>query len=325
VTVAGVVVAFLAWQKLRPGAYNGWAPHQTVAGSIGEVLANAPMKTDVALAISVLALIGVVRIIRQRTQVWLLGCYLVAGFLYVVDAGFKAGWARAFFTGTWYQDTNRLAAYLPIFTVVLAAVGMLAVADVAKSAFGGTVSRLPRSNMGGVRAAAVAGLAGTVIAVVVLAWATQTGPVRGYVASGQVFYERDTKDSILSSDEYTLLARMDSEVPRDAVIAVNPWNGGALAYAFADRKVLEFHMGQPETKSMRVVAEALAKADSSAGVCDAVRETKVSYALDFGQQYLLNHPSSRRYQGLQNLESSKAVQLVDQQGAAKLYKVVACS
>ena len=158
-----------------------------------------------------------------------------------------------------------------------------------------------------------------------LAWVTQIGPVRGYVASGQVFYERDTKDSILSSDEYTLLARMGSEVPRDAVIAVNPWNGGALAYAFADRKVLEFHMGQPETKSMRVVAEALAKADSSAGVCDAVRETKVSYALDFGQQYLLNHPSSRRYQGLQNLESSKAVQLVDQQGAAKLYKVVACS
>lgn len=325
VTVAGVVVALLAWQKLRPGAYNGWAAHQTVAGSIGEVLANAPMKTDVALAISVLALIGMVRIIRQRTQVWLLGCYFVAGFLYVVDAGYKAGWARAFFTGTWYQDTNRLAAYLPIFTVVLAAVGMLAVADVGKAAFGGIVSRMPRNAMAGARPAAVAGLAGTVVAVVVLAWATQTGPVRDYVASGQVFYERDTKDSILSSDEYALLARMDSEVPQDAVIAVNPWNGGALAYAFADRKVLEFHMGQRETNSMRVVAEALAKADSSARVCDAVRETKVSYALDFGQQYLLNHPSSRTYPGLQNLESSKAVQLVDQQGAAKLYKVVACS
>ncbi|WP_104136337.1 DUF6541 family protein [Arthrobacter sp. ZGTC131] len=325
VTVAGLVVAYVAWEKLRPAAYSGWTPHQTVAGSIGEVLANAPLKTDVAVAISLLAVIGIVRIIRQRTQVWLLGCYLVAGFLYVVDAGFKAGWARAFFTGTWYQDTNRLAAYVPIFAVVLAAVGMLAVADVAKSAFGGIVSKLPRSTAAGARTTAVAGLAGTVIAGVVLTWATQTGPVRDYVASGQVFYERDTKDSILSSDEYALLDRIDAQVPEDAVIAVNPWNGGALAYAFADRKVLEFHMSQPETKSMRVVAESLAEAGTSAAVCDAVRETKVSYALDFGTQYLLNHPESKTFPGLQNLTSSNAVELVDQQGDAKLFKVVACS
>jgi len=89
--------------------------------------------------------------------------------------------------------------------------------------------------------------------------------------------------------------------------------------------VLEFHMGQRESKSMRVVAESLAEADSSPEVCDAVRETKVSYVLDFGKQYLLNHPESRTYPGLQDLGSSDAVQLVDQQGNAKLFKVVACS
>jgi len=323
-TAAGIALALVIWDKLRPAAYNGWTAHQTVAGAIGEVVANAPMKTDVTVAISILALIGLARIVRQRSQFWLFGCFFVAGFLYVVDAGFEAGWARAFFTGTWYQDTYRLAAYVPIFSVVLAALGVLVLADWAKAAFERLTPRLRGSALMKGRGAFLPGLAGMVIACVVLAWATQTGPVRDYVASNHIFYERDTKDSILSSDEYKLLARIDSRVPEDAVIAVNPWNGGALAYAFADRKVLEFHMGQRESKSERVIADSLSKADSSPAVCDAVRETKVSYALDFGKQYLLNHPSSRTFPGLQNLDSSKAVELVDQEGAAKLFKVVAC-
>jgi hypothetical protein len=324
-TVVAAVAVLLAWQTLRPSPYSGWTPHQTVAGAIGEVLANAPMKTDVTLVISVLALVGMGRIIRRRSQIWLVGCYFVAGFLYVVDAGFAAGWVRTFFTGTWYQDTYRLAAYLPIFSVVLAALGVLVAADVAKAALRGLTAKLHARNWRGFPLAPVPGLIGILGVCLVLAWATQTGPVRGYVASSQYFFERDTKDSILSSDEYALLARLGSEVPKDAVIAVNPWNGGALAYAFADRQVLEFHMGQRETPSMRVVAESLAEAGTSPTVCDAVRETKVSYVLDFGTQYLLNHPESKLYPGLQNLESSKAVQLVDRQGDAKLFKVVACS
>ena len=322
-SVVGAAAVVVAWQKLRPAPYNGWTPHQTVPGAIGEVIANGPMKTDATLLISVLALVGIARIIRRRSQLWLFGCYVVAGFLYVVAAGFAAGWARAFFTGTWYQDTYRLASYLPIFVVVLAALGVLAIADAIKPAAAMLALRL--RPVRGVRLSGVPGFAGLLASCLVLGWAAQTGPVRGYVASSQYFFERDTKDSIVSSDEYALLARLDSEVPEDAVIAVNPWNGGALAYAFADRKVLEFHMGQRESKSMRVVAESLAEADSSPEVCDAVRETKVSYALDFGKQYLLNHPESKTYPGLQDLGSSDAVELVDQQGNAKLYKVVACS
>jgi hypothetical protein len=322
-SVAGAVAVVVAWQKLRPAPYNGWTPHQTVPGAIGEVIANGPMKTDATLLISVLALVGIARLIRRRSQLWLLGCYVVAGFLYVVAAGFAAGWARAFFTGTWYQDTYRLASYLPIFVVVLAALGVLATADAVKPVAGMLALRLRPVH--GMRLSGVPGFAGLLVSCLVLGWAAQTGPVRGYVASSQYYFERDTKDSIVSSDEYALLARLGSKVPEDAVIAVNPWNGGALAYAFADRKVLEFHMGQPENKSMRMVAESLAEADSSPKVCDAVRETNVSYALDFGKQYLLNHPESKTYPGLQDLGSSDAVRLVDQQGDAKLYKVVACS
>ena len=324
-SVAGAVAVVLAWQKLRPAPYNGWTPHQTVAGAVGEVIANGPMKTDVTLIISILAVVGMVRIIRRRTQLWLLGCYFVAGFLYVVDAGYAPGWARAFFTGTWYQDTFRLAAYLPLFATVLAALGVLATADTLKATAGVLAVKLRAAGIGRMRLGGVPGFAGIVAVCLILGWAAQAGPVRGYVASNQYYFARDTKDSILSSDEYALLARLGSKVPKDAVIAVNPWNGGALAYAFSDRKVLEYHLGQAESKDMRTVAESLADAKTSPGVCDAVRATKVSYALDFGTQYLLNTPESKTYPGLQNLAASPAVQLVDQQGNAKLFKVVACS
>jgi hypothetical protein len=53
-SVAGAVAVVVAWQKLRPAPYNGWVPHQTVPGAIGEVLANGPMKTDATVLISVL-------------------------------------------------------------------------------------------------------------------------------------------------------------------------------------------------------------------------------------------------------------------------------
>lgn len=113
-------------------------------------------------------------------------------------------------------------------------------------------------------------------------------------------------------------------MPDDAVIAVNPWNGGSLAYAFADRKVLEYHQTQRKNADLRAIAQGLADAATKPGVCDAVRRLHVEYALDLGEQYLLNHPSSRAYPGLMDLEKSSSVQLVDQEGGARLYKVTAC-
>lgn len=330
-TLAAAAVAAVIWQAVRPGFYGRWKPHQTVAGAVGEVIGNAPMGTNMAVLISVLAVMGLVAIVRRPQHLWLVGCYFMAGFLYVVAAGFGAGWAREFFTGTWYQDTNRLAAYLPIFATVLAALGASFGVDAARARFAAPdgrlrpflQTRLPTIQVS--RGLRLQDLAGGLVVCTVLVLLTQMGTVRNYIVDSKIFYMRDTKDSILSSDEYKLLDRLDTEVPKDAVIAVNPWNGGSLAYAFADRQVLEFHQTQRMNNDMRIVAQDLAEADRSPQVCDAVRRLNVSYALDFGSQYLLNHPSSLRYPGLQDLETSKALELVDQEGEAKLFKVTACS
>ncbi|WP_172804305.1 DUF6541 family protein [Arthrobacter sp. QXT-31] len=329
-TVLAAAAAAVIWKLVRPGFYGGWKPHQTVPGAIGEVVSNAPAGTDVAILTSILALIGIATIVRRRTLWWLLACYVVAGYLYVVDAGYEAGWARDFFTGTWYQDVNRLAAYLPIFAVVLAALGVTAVVEAVRSMISRQGGRLQslfparRAAFMDVRGIRLPDLAGGVVVCALLLVLTQTGTVRDYIVDNKIFYQRDTKESILSSDEYRLLDRLPAEVPEDAVIAVNPWNGGSLAYAFADRKVLEYHQTQRMNDDLRIIAQDLANAASDPKVCAAVRKLQVTYALDFGEQYLLNHPSSRMYPGLQDLEKSRSLQLVDSEGEAKLYKVTAC-
>lgn len=329
-TLLGTAVAAVIWRMARPGFYGGWRPHQSVPGAVGEVITNAPVGTDVAIATSLLALIGIATIVRRRMMWWLLGCYVVAGYLYVVDAGYEAGWARDFFTGTWYQDVKRLAAYLPIFATVLGALGVTSVVDALRRLVAGRdghLSRLVTARRSGLMPAGgtrLPDLAGGLVVCALLAVLTQTGTVRDYILDHKIDYERDMKESTLSSDEYKLLERLPSKVPEDAVIAVNPWNGGSLAYAFADRKVLEYFQTQRSNPDLRIIAGNLANAETDPKVCPAVRKLKVTYALDFGNQYLMNHSSSLMYPGLQDLEKSPGLQLVDSEGEAKLFKVTAC-
>lgn len=329
VSLSGVVIAAAAWKFLRPGYYGGWTPHQTVAGAIGEVATNAPMGTDVLVVSSLLAALGAGAFVRRRAFWWFLGSYAAAAYLYIVDAGYARGWARDFFTGTWYQDTNRLAAYLPMFATVLAALGMSELGHAAWKwictlAEERREVRSLRHLAAKVGAPSVWKVASGVAACATVGLLIQLGPVRDYIVHNKVFYERDTRESIVSSDEYKLFERLAEDVPADSVIAVNPWNGGSLAYAFSDRKVLEYHQTHRKNGDTRTIAEGLAEAATKPGVCDAVRRQKVEYALDLGEQYLLNHPSSLKYPGLQDLEKSNSVQLVDQEGEAKLYKVTAC-
>jgi hypothetical protein len=328
-TIVGVAIAAAAWKFLRPGFYGGWRPHQTVAGAIGEVATNAPLGTDVLVVTSLLAALGAGAFVRRRAFWWFLGSYAAAAYLYIVDAGYAKGWARDFFTGTWYQDTNRLAAYLPMFATVLAALGM---SELGRAAWKWlcTIGEERRQARSLRRLAAKVGaptvwkVASGVAACAVVGILIQLGPVRDYIVHNKVFYERDTSESIVSSDEYKLFERLAEDVPDDSVIAVNPWNGGSLAYAFSDRTVLEYHQTQRKNADMRAIAEGLAEADTKPAVCDAVRRLNVGYALDLGEQYLLNHPSSLQYPGLQDLENSTSVKLVDQEGNAKLYQVTAC-
>lgn len=328
IALVGLGLSVLLWLKLRPVPYDVWGPHQTPGGAVGEVLTYSPMGFPlISLTVSLLGLIGIIHILRSGHHRWLLVGFALVGYLYVVDAGLERGPWRAVLTGIWYADTNRLAALLPLFGVLLGALGTGAAVAwlVGFRTVGGAGDGASRQFLAGRPAAHPVGHgAGLAVLALLMAVSTQSTPLETYLEGGEQYYLRDTPTSILSSDEYELLERADQTLPEDAVIAGNPWNGSTLAFAFTGREVLSYHLFETQTPAVKEVSESLRDAATDSAACDAIEETGVSHVLDFGTQYLVEDGGEGLFPGLDDLAGSDAVQLVDEQGDARLYEVVAC-
>lgn len=327
IAVAYVAVFLMSWILLRPGPYDAWGPHQTPGGAIGEALAHSPMNfEEVPVLVTVLGLAGLVTVVRSRRDAWVGVSFVLVAYLYVVDAAFDRSPLRAALTGIWYADTNRVAAILPVVSALLGGLAVSAfwsaqVDRVSRVRGNSTTPGYPSAPTPGVQ---LLGVTGGALVAVLLASGVQSSALQTYLTESEEVYLRDWPDSVLSSDEYALLDRLDEEVPSDAVIAVNPWNGGSLAYAFTGREVTVNHLSGTTDPEVRRVSSALNRASYSPRICNAIRATGVSYVLDFGDQYLASNPAAFTYGGLTDLEFSDAVELVDEQGDAKLYRIVVC-
>lgn len=320
VYIAGFV---LLWLKLRPLPYDVWGPHQTPAGAIGEALANSPMGfPEIPVLVSVLGIVGLVTVVRSGRDAWIGIVFVLVSYLYVADAAFDRGPWRSTLTGNWYADANRLAALLPLVSALLGGLAVGALWAVLRRQAARVVRRASAPVPPAI--ARVLGIVGVALVALILATGVQSAAQERYLTESEQIYLRDWPESVLSSDEYALLERVDQEVPADAVIAVNPWNGGSLAYALTGRAVTVYHLFGSEDPDVKKVSKTLDRAPQSTAACDAIRRSRVSFVLDFGDQFLASNPAAATYDGLEDLEESDAVELVDEQGAAKLYRVVVC-
>lgn len=319
---AVVALAYgVAWIKVRPGFYDFWGPHQTESGAIGEAITNAPMGTSVAWTVSILMFVGFVYSWSRPTWRWVPFSYAITVALYVVDASMPKGPTRAFLTGVWYQDTHRVAAFLPLFATLLAAIGTVALAQKISSLASANfrtpaLLRSPWSFQH--RTVAALGF------ILALAAASQYGAIREYVIESKIYYSLDGGSAILNTDEVQLLERIAEEVPADAVIAVNPWNGSSLAYAISGRKVLDYHLFSSPTAEMETINRRLGTDAVDAEVCPAVKANNVQFVLDFGDSYLAPNAASANFPGVTNVKHTSRLNLVDSQGSAKLYRVTGC-
>ncbi len=74
-----------------------------------------------------------------------------------------------------------------------------------------------------------------VLVVAALIGATQFGTGKGHVIAwaNSDGYDARPGGNLITTDEYELIQRMPGIVPATDVVAVNPWNGGSMAYALA--------------------------------------------------------------------------------------------
>lgn len=321
----GLAIVAVIWKVVRPAeAAAFWPPIETNGQAIGELLTSSGIGRSVSWAIAALAVIGLVALLVRRNQLWLVGMYAVIGGLFVVVTSFPFGPLRTFFTGVWYNDPPRLASLLPVVILPLATVGTVWCWDTWIRPFAvkyptGRSVRLahrPGGSPGLAMGAAAVIMAG------LLAVSTQQANVREAVASAAVSYKLSNDSPLVSSDEMALINRIPSEVPKDATLAGNPWNGSALAYAFTGRKLLQLHILSELPAGAEQVFTHLNEAKSDPTVCPAVQRLHVGYVLDFGRREV--HGGDNGFRGLDNLEADGVASLVDSQGQAKLYKLTAC-
>lgn len=322
IAVLGLLGFAVVWKMLRPlASYDGWAPFTAQTGAVGEVILNAPMGRPVAWAVSILALIGLQQVLRDSRRFWIFLCWLVPVILYVTTASAPKGQWRMLLTGGWYQDSYRLAALLPVFAVVLAAIGSLFLWDLFQTPAARLLNRgarLVRLN-GTVAAPAAAAVVFLVAAVL----ATQVGTMRGITAEAKKAYVMDAASPIVDSDELALIKRLPSKVAADAVIAVNPWNGGSLAYALSGRKVTTYHMFSTNDPGLLKIDQELGSAQPGSDVCRIAEDRHVDYILDFGSSYLANSAAAKGFPGIVDV-TSPGVEVVDTEGDARLLAVAAC-
>ncbi len=307
-----------AWYVGRTSDHPWGGSHETPFGAVLDAVGSTPRLEGHNWPVTVLVLLGALLIAARRGRRWLLGVSFVLISFYVIADGFPPADWRTFFLSPWYNDPWRLAALVPLGAIPLAVAGASTAAAIAGSAF----RRVARM-FGGSRVALHRTLWALFGAAFLLAATQGAGAFAGvnYVSSK---YEFDSASRLLTPDERALLERLPEHVPGDAVIADNPWNGGALAYALADRRVLVPHTGGSYDPRITELTESLDR--GSVEACRAANDLRVEFVLDFGREYVF--PGTKRalpYLGISGVERSDVLTEVDRQGEAVLYKITGCT
>ncbi|GAA1328750.1 DUF6541 family protein [Leucobacter albus] len=298
-------VGYVMLYKLRPGVK--WPPRTSTLDALWRTLSLQIGGYGLPLIVAALTITGIVLALRSKrpAAIAMVGMWSVIAGLHFITAGVSIPLLRGI-TGVWYGDTPRLEAAMPIVAIPLAVLAADRIVDV-------MVSRIPQGGQ----------LPAGVIIFAFFFLATQASA--GYPAliqKMQKSYSTEDDSILLSSDERTLLERIDQQIDSDEMVVGNPWTGTSLAYAFADRDVLMPHILMQLEGDRAIVMNRLKFADTDPAVCAAVDELNARWFLDFGKREV--HGSEHIYAGLDGIEQTSVVELADAEGDAKLYRVSAC-
>lgn len=312
------VIAILAtWIYVRPPLHTGWAPHTSTGAAIGEAITNSTMGTNVNWLASTLTVAGIFYLFHVRRHLWLIASYAISVWFYVIDASQPQGVLRDFLTGNWYQDTYRLAAFLPVFTTILGAVGAWAVVSWLRQA---KEQRLPQG-FKHLTNSRLSGVFMLTLGTCGLVYLGYFGPLQGYIQSKMSLYTFDETSPLLTPTELALVEDIDDYVPEGALIANNPWNGSSMAYAFGGREVLTPHMFATSDPDRILISADLPAFGSD--VCAALEDENVEYVLDFGTRALSD--TGPEYAGVVELADKPGFELVKSTGPeANLYRITGC-
>ena len=325
-------VLVLTWILMRPPRSAGelWGANYAASNSIGEAITSMPAPLWMIWVPAVLAFIGFVAALRTDGYRWLAALHATTGALYVVARSTPDADLRFFLVGIWYNDSNRLAALLPVTAVPLAALGMLVVARWAR-ALAAQLSAVQWARGARKRLTAIGER------VRILSWwrwvaypavvtaLVLTGPLSTAMSNTVWLLEQTYLFSpgspSITPDERALIDELPDLIDKDAVVAVDPRSGAALAYALAGVDTTLKHLLHRHDPEVYVIQDKLNKAATDPTVCPAVRKLGATYALYFPGKTISDQ---KPFPGFTHLDTAPGFELVAKQGDAALYRITAC-
>lgn len=259
------------------------------------------------IAILVLAVIGLLALMRFAYGWMYLSITVVVSVAYIAAAGPDSRWRVL--TGPWYKDQFRLAAIATALVSVAAAVGVSWLLD----------RLIP------VEIRTRFGIAGAIIFVIVypLCWnvlnSSITQSEREIVATGYILTDQNT--TALKKDTAELLGRLDQHFGPDERLLALYANGGAFSGVLSDVEPF-VPIRTMVSKDQRVLRADFDKITTDPKICEIIEKNNIKAFMADSERagYLGQGPLG----GPPNIDVSNGFELVDQQGSVKLWRITAC-
>ena len=329
----GVLVALIAgcvtiWLSLRPSeeASDLWTAIMSEGEAVYQFLflglENAnPLGGNFAPAylLGFLALWGVGYLLYKRRNLWLIGSWMLVGYMWIIAASVPRGDFRLLMVAPWYTDHFRLAALVVFPAVLLAGIGL---GGAVEGIFVRIMHAIPREKHAKIAPAMMGASMVLVLAVAGLSSRTQAM----HDATLQVAnrYQVTPTSDILNQDEMNVINEIPKIVPKGDTIVNNPWDGSAYIYALADRHLTSYHFEFQTSPKYAAILNDLKDARTNPEVCREVNQYKAHWYVHLENQGNFGPAQQKNYDGMVAAIDTDVLTPVYSSGPMTLYRISAC-
>ncbi len=287
-------------------------PHSVGDALVGLLVGRTAESFTYALVPMALAIGGAVWRVRRRGDVRPVVTWIALGGLYMLAAT-AVSWATPL-TGLFYTEGRRVAPFVAIWTVVLAADALARVST-------WLVSRVRVPARLGVRgAAALVSAVLLAISAYVPFLTLRSLESKVYTQLLFVPVQPGTLVPFFTPNELLLAARLGTDLPDDAVVFGSGHSGSSHLYGLVGVDVVPFYSSI--TQNLAYAADHIADLGSDPGVCEAFVGEGITHI--YVDPYLMKGDFwPNRVVPFMDLPD-EGLRLIDEGGAAKVYEVTGC-
>jgi len=328
-----LLLAFLvgcvgAWRVLRPAEFasNTWSPILTEGEALYQFLflglENGNQlgdKFNPSYLAGFLALWGAGYLLYKRRNLWLIGSWMLVGYMWIIAASVPRGDFRLLMVAPWYTDHFRLAALVVFPAVLLAGIGL---GGAVEGIFVRIMHAIPREKHAKVAPAMMG--ASMVLVLAVAGLSSRTPAMHDATLQVAERYKVTPTSDILNQDEMNVINEIPKIVPKDDVIVNNPWDGSAYIYALADRHLTSYHFEFQTSPKYAAILNDLKDARTNPEVCREVNQYKAHWYVHLENQGNFGPAQQKNYDGMVAAIDTDVLTPVYSSGPMTLYRISAC-